>query len=51
MTEASNCIVQQLWSCCNVLRANDLRSALGQIEDILGDMERRLTNDKTARGA
>jgi type I restriction enzyme M protein len=31
--------------------ADDLRSALGQIEDILGDLEHRVTNDKTGRGA
>jgi hypothetical protein len=79
VTEASNRIVQKLWSYCNVLRddglsyqdyleqltyllfdesledsanlpdpnvlaqeiADDLRSALGQIEDIVGDLERR----------
>jgi hypothetical protein len=32
--------------------ADDLRSALGQIEDILGDLERRVTaDDTTPRGA
>ena len=32
--------------------ADDLRSALGQIEDILGDLEQRVTaNDTTPRGA
>ena len=31
--------------------ADDLRSALGQIEDTLGDLEQRVTtNDKTPRG-
>lgn len=40
MSDASNRIVQKLWSYCNVLR-DHLRSALAQIEDVLGDLEQR----------
>jgi hypothetical protein len=65
LSDASRRLVQKLWSYCNapmgggarspVLAqeiADDLRAALTQIEDILGDLERRApANGGTRREA